>query len=370
MATSEYPRADPDRDAGAVDLPPLITAADFRPPRLLRNPHVQSVLASSGLRRWLSMRDRTAIERNATMHILDCGEGVRLQGFHTAQRTHAATRGLVVLLHGWEGSARSSYLLNTGARLLDAGFDVFRLNFRDHGDTHHLNRDLFHSCRIDEVVGAVRAVQQQFGTAMPLAIAGFSLGGNFALRVALRAPAAGIVLGYAAAVCPVISPAAGLFGLESGPWFYQRYFLHKWRNSLRRKQALFPEIDWFAPAELAGNLRELTRALVMRHTSYGSLEHYLDGYSIAGDRLKDLRVPATILTSADDPVIPVDAFRALELAPQVELDVAAHGGHCGFIRDLSLHGFAEEYIVQRVVRHLDADAGTAHHNGSGIAAGC
>ena len=65
---------------------------------------------------------------------------------------------------------------------------MFRLNFRDHGDTHHLNRDLFHSCRIDEVVGAVRAVRRAFATD-PVAVAGFSLGGNFALRVALHGPA-------------------------------------------------------------------------------------------------------------------------------------------------------------------------------------
>ena len=333
-------------------LSQVTTAADFQPSRLLRNPHVQSLLASSSLRRWLSMRGRDALERDATTHILDCGDGVRLQGFHTRQRAFDAAHGLVVLLHGWEGSARSTYVLNTGARLLNEGFDVFRLNLRDHGDTHHLNRDLFHSCRIEEVVGAVRAVRQQFAQGIPLAIAGFSLGGNFALRVALRAPAAGIALGYAAAVCPVVSPAAGLFGLEAGPWFYQSYFLHKWRGSLRRKQVLFPDVDWFAPAELAGNLRELTRALVLRHTEYVSLDHYLDGYSIAGDILKDLRIPATILTAADDPVIPVDAFRTLELPPQVELDVAAYGGHCGFIRDFSLRSFAEDYIVERVVRHL------------------
>lgn len=336
----------------AVGTSALITAADFQPPRLLRNPHLQSVLASSALRRWLALRHGTMLERDSTTHILDCGDGVRLQGFHTKQHAQADSRGLVVLLHGWEGSARSNYVLNTGAHLLDAGFDVFRLNFRDHGDTHHLNRDLFHSCRIEEVVAAVRAVQVQCGAGLPLAIAGFSLGGNFALRVGLHAPASGIALDYAVAICPVISPAAGLFALESGPWFYHRYFLHKWRNSLRRKQSLFPEVDWFTAGELAGNLRELTRALVLRHTSFGSLEHYLDGYSVAGDRLKELRVPATILMAADDPVIPVEAIRALEVAPQVELDVAEYGGHCGFIGNRSMHGFAAEYIVQRVARHL------------------
>jgi predicted alpha/beta-fold hydrolase len=333
-----------------------VRASEFRPLRLLRNPHVQSVLASSGLRRWLGGRRANAIEHDATEHVLDCGDGVRLQGFHTLQRACPSSRGLVVLLHGWEGSARSTYVLNTGSRLLGEGFDVFRLNFRDHGDTHHLNRELFHSCRIDEVVSAVHAVQRRF-LPSAFAIAGFSLGGNFALRVALRAPAAGIALDYALAVCPVVSPAAGLFGLETGPWFYQRYFLHKWRSSLRRKRALFPELDWFSVTDLAGSLRELTRALVLRHTDFGSLENYLDGYSIADGRLRDLRMPATILTAADDPVIPVADFRALQLPALVELDIAAHGGHCGFIRDLSLRSFTEDYIAERMRVHL---AGRAH----------
>ena len=170
-----------------------MNAADYQPPRLLRNPHLQSVLASSGVRRLLFRRRLSRLERGANEHVLDCGDGVRLLGLHTPQRTLDRARGLVVLLHGWEGSVQSSYLLHTGSRLLAEGYDVFRLNFRDHGDTHHLNPELFHSCRIDEVVGAVGAVAKMFPD-LPLGIAGFSLGGNFALRVALRAPDAGIPL--------------------------------------------------------------------------------------------------------------------------------------------------------------------------------
>ena len=323
---------------------PALRGADFRPPRLLANAHLQSVLASSPLRRLLLRRAQRELERDAVEHVLDCGEGVRLQGFLSRQRSRPAARARVVLLHGWEGSVRSSYVIDSGARLLADGFDVFRLNFRDHGDTHHLNRELFHSCRIDEVVGAVRAIAAD-APGLPLPLAGFSLGGNFALRFALRAPE---TVAYALAVCPVISPASGLFGLEEGPWFYQRYFLHKWRSSLRRKRALFPDVDWFDASDLDADLRGLTRALVLRHTAFGSLENYLDGYSIAGDRLRGLAVPATILTSIDDPVIPIDDFRTLQLPPQVELDLAANGGHCGFIRDLSLRSFASDYIVQRM----------------------
>ena len=328
----------------------------FRPRGLLRNPHVQSILSSSGVRRLMFRRQRTEVERASVEHILDCGDGIRLQGFHTPQRIAAKPRALAILLHGWEGSAQSSYVLDTAHRLLAEGCDIFRLNFRDHGDTHHLNRELFHSCRIDEVVSAVKWIAQKF-PARPLVIGGFSLGGNFALRVALRAPAAGIPLTWAFAVCPVISPRAGLTSIEDAPWFYEHYFMMKWRESLRRKQEIHPQSELFTRRQLRGGLRALTREMVLRHTDFGTLENYLDGYSIAGGTLAHLQVPATILTAADDPVIPVADFRELILAPETQLVIVPHGGHCAFIQDLSLRSWSDDFIAAHLRAQLARRAG-------------
>lgn len=319
----------------------------FDPPWWLRNPHLQSTLASSGLRRVLRRSHAQDLESRAEEIILDAGDGVRLQGFYTPQRMLDAPRGLAVLFHGWEGSVRSTYLLQAGGRLLHEGWDVFRLNFRDHGDTHHLNRGLFHSCLLDEAIGAVRAFTQTHPT-MPRVVVGFSLGGNFALRVALHAERAGLKLDGAVAVCPVIDPHQGLFSIERGPWFYHWYFMYKWRRSLRRKQRLFPQTRLFEHEDLGGDLRSLTTALVKRHTDFGTLDNYLDGYSIAADALAQLRVPTWILTSRDDPVIPAADFERLQLPPDVELDITPRGGHCGFIRDVKLASFAEDYIAEKL----------------------
>ncbi|MFN7551873.1 MAG: YheT family hydrolase [Pseudomonadota bacterium] len=327
-----------------MDRPP--PPSDFRPPRLLRNPHLQSVLAASALRRLLHRHRHREVEARSIEVLLDCGDGVRLQGFHAATRTRPPC-GLVVVLHGWEGSAQSGYVLGVSQRLLQEGYDVFRLNFRDHGATHHLNREIFHSCRIDEVVGAVRDVSRRYGE-RPLHLAGFSLGGNFALRVGLRAPAAGIPLAGVVAVCPAIHPPHILRAMERGPRLYHDYFMLKWRASLRRKMRLFPDAYAFEPRFLGLPMRELTAQLIARYTEYGSLDAYFDGYSIHGDRLRALAVPAAILTSRDDPIIPVEDFHALQLPPQVSLDIAPYGGHCGFIGDWSLRSYAEDFLVERL----------------------
>lgn len=325
----------------------LPRGSDFKPPWPLRSGHLQTMLSSSGIRRQLLPKRAHKVQENAQDVLIDVGQGDRLSGRYTPQSVREESRGLAILFHGWEGSVDSTYVLQTGSRLIESGWDVFRLNFRDHGDSHGLNESLFHSCRIDEVVTALGEITRMF-PAKAVGVAGFSLGGNFALRAAMLAPVQGVSLDYVLAICPIIDPAEGLFSLESeAPWFYNAYFMRKWRRSLRLKQEAFPQQTYFELDELNQNMRDLTASLVVRHTDFGSLEAYLDGYSVAGDRLMDLHIPATILTSRDDPVIPVAAFDQLRLPSNIELDIAAHGGHCGFIRDFSMTSFTDDYIAAR-----------------------
>ena len=320
--------------------------SSYRPPLWLRSAHVQSLLGSSPLRMRHGACVLAALGTQAETVVLDAGEGVRLQGVYNAVRTGDA-RGLALLLHGWEGSAESSYMRLTAARLLQAGFATFRLNFRDHGGTHHLNPGLFHSNRIDEVVRAALAVSRHYPI-RPLVAAGYSLGGNFALRLALRAPAAGLPLARVAAVCPLIDPAATMQAMEQGLPPYLRYFEHKWRRSLQRKRELFPDEHDFDDATLHLRMRDLTAWLVQRHTDFADLDDYFDGYSIAGDRLAGLQVRADLLMAADDPVIPLRDFRELRAGGGMRLELARHGGHCGFLENRQLDGYAERWVAQRL----------------------
>lgn len=316
----------------------------FRPPPGLRSGHIQSLLARSFIRRQAVLRRSRALRSAAEVWTLDGGDGIRLQGLYSAQP--AASRGLAVLLHGWEGSVHSNYVLANGARLYAEGFDVFRLNFRDHGETHHLNHEIFHSCRIDEVVNSLRDLQQRLGSARWF-LAGYSLGGNFALRVALRAGTAGLNLGHVVAVNPVIDPAAAMVAMETGIRFYERYFERKWSRSLHIKQQCFPELYGEETWHEVRGLRQRTHYLATRHAGFESAEAYFEGYSIAGDRLAVLGVPSTLLTSADDPVVPVADFKALPDNPLLELIITRYGGHCGFLKNWKMESIAEDLIAER-----------------------
>ena len=330
----------------------MLTAADYRPPGWLRSGHLQSLLSAAPPRRIAGERALAALSPITEEWRLSAGEAT-LQAWHL-RRPGVASRAAALVLHGWEGSHRSSYARHTAAALLRAGFEVVLLNFRDHGDTHHLNPEPFHSCRLDEVVLAAKAAQSRVPD-KPWFLAGFSLGGNFALRVANAAPAAGIDFAHVAAVCPVVHGEAGLRALEGGLPLYHWYFMRKWRRSLEAKRRHYPERHGFSDRDLDRDMRELTRYLVEHYTDFPSLEAYLDGYAIAGERLSGLSVPASILTAADDPVIPVAEFHDLKLPSTARLEIAAHGGHCGFLLDARLNGFAERWITGRFEAALPAE---------------
>ena len=306
-------------------------AGDFRPPDWLANPHVQSIFPSLPLRRPAVERRSAQLLQASVDEILDCGDGVRLLSHHATQARLGrgpATR-LAVLLHGWEGSASSLYILSLGQYLFERGYDVVRLNLRDHGDSHDLNPELFHSCRIAEVVGAVRRLQALY-PAQALNLVGFSLGGNFCLRVAARARAAGIEIARVVAVCPVLDPGHTLVRLEAGWALYRKYFVWKWQRSLKKKQAAWPQLYDLAAVQALDNLTDMTDHLVRTYGGYPSLQQYLQGYAIVGDALGSITHPTRIISAADDPIIPVEDLDRIARPAALTVTRTSFGGHCGF----------------------------------------
>src|SRR5256884_7838254 len=258
------------------------------------------MLASTAWRRGRVLERAAPLLAAQREVLLDCGAGVRLQCFRSSP-AHGSGQA-VVLLHGWEGSADSLYVLSLAALLFAQRFEVVRLNLRDHGDTHHLNRELFHSCRLPEVVGAVRALQQRFA-GRPLQLVGFSLGGNFMLRVAAQARETALDLERVIAVSPVLDPGQTLTALERGLPLYELYFVRKWRRSLPRNQAARAGSHDFRALERLRGLRRMTAEMVRCYSEFPTLEDYLNGYAITGGRLPRLRVPPRPPATPHEPLI-------------------------------------------------------------------
>ncbi len=315
----------------------------FQPPGLLRNPHVQSILASTRLRR-LRIGSRARLLENASEEVLiECRDGTRLIGEYA--KTEGESRGLVILIHGWEGCSKSTYMLSAGSALFLAGYDVFRLNLRDHGPSHHLNKELFNSTRLSDVLEAIHWIQQRFPHNTNY-LAGFSLGGNFSLRVAAKAAETGISLNQVVAVCPVLNPVNTMEALNSGWWLYEKYFVRKWKRSLRKKLEHFPELGY--EKELLGlkSLREMNHYFVPRFTQFADAETYLLGYAIIGDALANLQVPSHIIAAQDDPICGAEDLPNLAKTPNLTIESTPHGGHCGYVSNYRLDSWVDKRLLE------------------------
>jgi predicted alpha/beta-fold hydrolase len=235
-------------------------------------------------------------------------------------------------------------MLSAGTALHKAGYAVFRLNLRDHGDTQALNEGLFHSCRLDEVVGAVLGIRAKYASGR-LALVGQSLGGNFALRIAARAPSVGLEIDRVIAICPVLRPHSTMHALDAGWWPYRKHFLNRWRRSLTAKAIAHPGLYNFGDLRRFRTLTETTAYFVENYTEFDSLDAYLNGYSLTGSRLADLRVSSRIILAEDDPFIPTADLAAIALSPLLELSTTPHGGHCGFVEGLLTPSWVDREIV-------------------------
>ena len=325
--------------------------ADFNPPAWMANRHLQSILPSLPLRRHAVERRAGAVRRASRPLVLDCGEGIRLMGLHAPPPEDAAASPprLAVLLHGWEGSADSLYLLSVAQLLHERGFDVVRLNLRDHGGTHALNRELFHSCRLPEVVGATQRLQALFPRHR-LMLAGYSLGANFALRVGARARGVGLRIARIVAVCPVLDPAVTIAALESGPAIYHDYFMRKWRRSLRMKQEAWPGVYDFGDLIADRSLRSMTERMVLKYTDFPDLASYFAGYAITGGLLESLEAPARLITAADDPMIDARDLARLARPASLRITVTPRGGHCGYMEALRGPSWADRKIADELAQ--------------------
>ena len=177
----------------------------------------------------------------------------------------------------------------------------------------------------------------------PVFLAGFSMGGNFALRVAIRCarePIPGLT--HVAAISPGIKSTEAIDALPVFRW----YFLRKWRWSLRKKQELFPDRYDFDAILRQKTVMETTDAFLKQYSRYPGVRDYFKGYTLTGDKLKEIGVPTTIITAEDDPIIPVEDFYHCTLNDMTRLLVQPYGGHNGFIERFPSPCWYEQQLLE------------------------
>tara|TARA_B100000795_G_scaffold252214_1_gene221597 strand:- start:5294 stop:6295 length:1002 start_codon:yes stop_codon:yes gene_type:complete len=325
----------------------------FSPPPVLKNAHVQSIFNSVGPRKFRAKR--IAKKLNSKPLILSTPLDIQL----TAEfdRCEDVCRGIsknavVILLHGWEGSSQSAYQVTTAHYLLNHGYDVLRLNLRDHGDSHHLNKEMFNSTMIEEVGDAIASFLKEYKYPNVF-LAGFSLGGNFTLRITADR-AEELTLKAAVGICPPVDPNNAMFALNNSLFIYELYFFRRWTRSIQKKQKYFPDSDFGAELKKVKTLDDVNNTFIPKYTPFDDAQSYFASYALTGDRLKELAIPAYLIASKDDPILPIEDIAKIIKPKNLIVEIQENGGHCGFIQDLSAHSWVEPRLVEIFDSYLKA----------------
>lgn len=324
------------------------TAADelttHRPPLLLRNAHLNTILANNGPRKWMVSKKAELLNAHSHEVILECQDDIRLHGEYAdnIEARGSNGRGLAIFIHGWEGSAHSTYLLSAASHLYEQGFSIFRLHMRDHGPSHHLNEGAFLAINLDEILDALEQIQKRFPHEK-IYLIGFSLGGNFAVRAAANLKGRDIRLDKVLAICPAIDPKSVSNAINESP-IYSRYFMRKWRKSFTKKLALFESYQSLAHLLDHESILTMQDEFVPLYTDYESAEAYFEAYALDAKNLTKMDAPCHMLLAADDPVIRIETLEKLPDLEDLTYVVSPFGGHCGFVRDYRFTVWIDEYI--------------------------
>jgi uncharacterized protein len=279
---------------------------------------------------WAARRRLVLPEPEARLFQVTADTQVLAHAYWQAERHHHPT---LLALHGLEGSSEAHYMRGLAHKALRAGFNAVLLNQRNCGGTEHLGPGLYHSGLMEDAAFVIRELARTDRLDRFVA-AGYSLGGNLALRLAgSHSPAELPWLEAVCAVSPVLELEQCVRALERpSNVAYQWNFVRNLKRRMRRKDAGFPGRFDLSRLDRIRTVRQFDAAYTAPFFGFTSAEDYY--HRAAALRVIDrIAIPALIITAEDDPFVPVDAFRdpALTGNPHITLIVSEHGGHCGFL---------------------------------------
>jgi predicted alpha/beta-fold hydrolase len=237
---------------------------------------------------------------------------------------------LLVILHGLEGSAESSYARMLMHAACQHGWRSCVLHSRDCGDYRNRLPRRYHAGETNDIRYFLEQVGER-GLDGPIFAVGYSLGGNILLKY-LGETAENTPLSAAAAVCAPLDLHQCSDALNSGfSKIYQYYLIKRMKDSVTRKfNKHTAAFDW-KRAMNAKTFAQFDDAVTAPLHGFENMQDYYDRCS-SGQFLKHIKLPTLLINALDDPfmtpaVIPPEE----QLSDQVTIELAQSGGHVGFV---------------------------------------
>ena len=302
--------------AAAAEVPP------FEPHPWFRGGHRQTIFA----RFWPWPRVRPT----ATYAEIAVGGGDSVSVLQSSPPAWHAGDPAVLMVHGLGGCARSPYMARVAHRLVHrVNARVIRMNLRGAGSGFGSSRSFYHG-GITADLRRVAAWMADRAPGSPIALVGFSLGANLALKLAGEAadePVAG--LDCVVAANPPVDLEACCRAMEApGNRVYDRNFVRLLRAEVDRLHGRFPDLEGHDLAS-ARSLLDFDELYTAPRNGFRDARDYYASSS-ANRWIPRIAVPGLVVSAADDPFVPPSSFAAIRFPDQLRLEIVPHGGHLGY----------------------------------------
>ena len=306
---------------------------------LLKNGLFNTLVASSPIREIQQKPLRKKLNRITSKQIFTSSNSQSIEIFETN-----LYKKKVIFFPGWLGHKDSKYLIPLADLLHINNFDIIRIHPIDHGDTEHLNKDFFRATDIQTLIEAVEFIGKKYQN-NEIHLIGFSLGGNIALRIS--ACESINFLKSTVVISPVIDPEISMRAMDNTSWILKKYFVNKWRRTLRRKMRLH-NISNVEESLRYKDLEKMTEFFTKNFSPHKNVKELFAGYAITQDTINQIKNNTLIYSSVDDPCVPIKPLYRLDQTNNVKFKPQQYGGHCGFIDDFKFNSSVYEEIVSKL----------------------
>lgn len=243
---------------------------------------------------------------------------------------------LCVIVHGLEGSAQSSYVLETCRALAEHGVRTVAMNFRSCSGEPNRTARFYHAGETGDLGFLLDLLAGRFPRATLLGI-GFSLGANVLLKyLGEQGDASRIRAATAVSVPFDLGRGADKLAASFMGRVYTRHFVRRLVDKYRGKRAAGIGLDAAALDERrllrSRSFRDFDDVVTARLHGFDGADDYYTRSSSA-QFLHAIRVPTLLVHALDDPFVDERAIPhdAIDANPALHTAFVPHGGHVGFI---------------------------------------
>jgi len=299
----------------------MIVKSSFKPAWWLKNRHGQTL--------WPN-RIRRGKPVKLIRHRFELPDG----DFLDTEWTEGNSGPIVLILHGLEGSTHSGYAMRIMRQIIKRGWRAVFMYYRScSGEPNRLYRR-YHAGDTDDLVNVINLIKER-APDTPIAVLGYSLGGNVLLKWLAESKIEEIPEELAAAVAisvPFELEKVNLHITQGFAQVYQAAMRNKMQRSIKEKYTGREDTQLDIEKIMSlKTFREIDEVFTAPVHGFKTVEEYYEKNSCRYI-LKDVKYPILVLHSRDDPFMTMeDVPKADELSEHITFELSEKGGHVGFV---------------------------------------